>query len=76
MTGIASSFTALTGHTANLPASTASYFTGQGNNAMTNFPYWKEAANHWAVKGADFRWEVDDYANDSSKDTFHQIWIR
>lgn len=76
MTGIASSFTALTGHTANLPASTTDYFTSQGNNAMTNFPYWKVSVSHWGIKGADFRWEVDDFANDSSKDTFHQIWIR
>jgi hypothetical protein len=40
MTGINTSFTALTGHSANIPYYAASYFADQGTLAMTNFPFW------------------------------------
>lgn len=32
-------YTLLSGHTANLPASSASYYTNEGDGAMTNFPF-------------------------------------
>jgi hypothetical protein len=76
MTGIASSFTALTGHNANLPALTADYYTDQGNIAMTEFPFWLGNNYHWGIKGLGDRWEVDDFANNTSYHTFHQIWVR
>ena len=76
MTGIAGSYTALTGHTAYLPASTASYWTSQGNYAMTNFPFWLSGTYHWGIKGGGNRWEVDDMNGNYGYQTFHQIWVR
>ena len=76
MTGISSSYTALTGHTANLPASTTHYFTSQGNDAMTNFPFWRSGTYHWGIRGLGSRWEVDDYPSNYANHTFHQIWVK
>ncbi len=74
--GIQSSYTLLTGHSANLPASSASFFSDQGNSAMTEFPFWLGATYHWGIRGYSTRWEVDDFPNSNSYNTFHQIWIR
>lgn len=76
MVGIASNFTALTGHTAYLPGSTAHYFSDQGNSAMTNFPIYLVGTYHWGIKGSGNRWEVDDFLNNYTYNTHHQIWIR
>lgn len=76
MSGIASSYTLLSGHTANLPASASSFFSDKLDLAMTNFPFWLAGTYHWGIKGHDFRWEVDDFNGGSSYHTFHQIWIR
>lgn len=75
--GIQSSYSALAGHTAYLPASSTNFFPDEGNNAMTNFPYWKNGLYHWGIGGYGSRWEVDDYpASSYANNTFHQIWIR
>jgi hypothetical protein len=74
--GIQSGFTTLSGHTAFIPGSAASFFTGQGDLAMTNFPFWLASNYHWGIKGHNFRWEVDDFNSGSSFHTYHQIWIR
>jgi hypothetical protein len=76
MSGIASSYTALTGHTAYLPNSTANYFTDQANYAMTEFPFWLNSTYHWGIRGGGVRWEVDDFPNNFANSTYHQIWIR
>ena len=76
MSGIASNYTALTGHTAYLPLSAANYFTNQANIAMTEFPFWLSGTYHWGIRGSGSRWEVDDYPANSAYNTFHQIWIR
>jgi hypothetical protein len=73
MSGINTSYTLLTGHSALLPNSARDYFTNQGNYAMTNFPFWLGGTYHWGIKGHDYRWEVDDFNNSSSYHTFHQI---
>jgi hypothetical protein len=78
--GIAQSYSALTGHTANLPASADLFFSNYNTIAMTNFPLYLGGAYHWGIRGHDFRWEVDDFAanigNGYQFNTFHQIWIR
>lgn len=74
--GIQSSYTLLTGHTANLPASATSFFSNEGNNAMTEFPFWLGGTHHWGIRGSAYRWEVDDFPNSNSFNTLHQIWIR
>ena len=76
MSGINTSFTTLNGHTALLPNSTANYFTDQGNNAMTEFPFWLSGTYHWGIKGSGARWEVDDFPGSYQNSTYHQIWIR
>jgi hypothetical protein len=76
MSGIASSYTALTGHTAYLPNSTAHYFTDQANYAMTEFPFWLIGTYHWGIRGGGSRWEVDDFSGNFAYSTYHQIWIR
>ncbi len=76
MSGIETNYTLLSGHSANLPASSRSFFTNEANNAMTNFPFWLNGTYHWGIRGAGSRWEVDDYPNNSSRSTYHQIWIR
>jgi hypothetical protein len=76
MLGISSSFNPLSGHTAFLPASTANYIDNQGNIAMTNFPMYLHGTYHWGIYGSAYRWEVDDFPNNSANNTYHQIWIR
>jgi len=76
MNGIAGSYTALAGHNAYLPNSSANFFTDQGNSSMTEFPFWLNGTYHWGVKGGASRWEVDDFPNNSANSTYHQIWIR
>jgi len=74
--GISGNFSTLTGHSAYLPGSTANYIAGQADYAMTNFPFWLSNTYHWGIRGHGGRWEVDDFANNSSNSTYHQIWIR
>jgi hypothetical protein len=76
MIGISTSYTALTGHSAFLPASTANYVLNQGNSAMTSFPMYLDGMYHWGIYGFNYRWEVDDFPNNSANSTYHQIWIR
>lgn len=78
MTGIniPANFTTLSGHTAFLPASTASYLENMADNAMTDFPFWRRDTFHWGIRGHGTRWEVDDFPGTSGNNTFHQIWIR
>jgi hypothetical protein len=80
MTGINTSFTALTLHSAFLPNSAANYFTNEQTLAMTNFPFWLGGTYHWGIKGHNYRWEVDDFpagvGTGFQFNTYHQIWIR
>lgn len=74
--GLATNFTPLTGHTANLPAQINSQFPSKGDFALTEFPFYKSGANHWGIKGLTNRWEVDDYPNGNQNHTIHRVWIR
>lgn len=62
-------------HSANLPGSANSYYSDQGDLAMTQFSMYKSGSHHWGV-GAGSRWEVDDYPNGPGNDTIHRIWVR
>lgn len=73
--GIAASFTALPGHTANLPLAINMSVSDQGNYAMTEYPLWTGSTYHWFLSPALSRWEMDDY-NFSLPSTIHQIWGR
>jgi len=69
-------FTTLSGHNSYLPANAIYFFSNQGINAMTYFPFYSgtNPNHHWGISGENWRWEVDDIGG--SNDTHHQIWIR
>jgi len=74
--GIQSSFTALAGHTAVIPASANAFFGNQGDLSMTEFPYYVSGTNHWGIKGIGSRWEADDGVSSPAFNTYHQIWVK
>lgn len=80
MTGLSGNYTLLSGHDAVLPGGTLTYYTNEGTSAMTNFPFFVGAANHWGIKGGTYRWEMDDYpaltGTGYQNHTLHQVWIR
>jgi hypothetical protein len=78
--GLQSSFTALSGHTAGLPA-TGDFFIPDdlsypGNNAMTLHPFAQRNVRHWMANGGYNYWAMDDFGHDNINNTLHQIWIR
>ncbi|MFD3408544.1 discoidin domain-containing protein [Aquirufa sp. HETE-83D] len=91
MSGIATNSTPLPGNPVSyLPGSATSFFSNEGNLAMTNFPFWLGGTYHWGIKGGSvvgtanpiyYRWEVDDFPAGNGgtgyqNHTLHQIWIR
>ncbi|WP_298516977.1 hypothetical protein [uncultured Kordia sp.] len=73
-------FTTLTGHTANIPALAGNFFASQGDNALTEFPFFRSGQNHWGIRGLGNRWEVDDTPTAASpinsQSTIHRVWVR
>jgi len=84
MNGVDSIFTSLTSHTADIPATATAEYSNKADYAMTNFPFYQPGARHWGISGhpnpglgdAGFRWEVDDFPNNSANDTVHRVWVR
>ncbi|MHA7102324.1 RHS repeat domain-containing protein [Roseivirga pacifica] len=74
--GLAASNVLLSGHTANLPTSAASYYSNQGDLALTNFPFYRAGTYHWGISGAGTRWEVDNPPSGSTYNTIHRVWVR
>lgn len=74
MTGLESNFTALSGHTANLPAQSALYQSNHQNDALVNRPFYKYPEYTWRASSS--RWEVDDSPNNAQNSTIHKVWIR
>ncbi|WP_303318459.1 T9SS type A sorting domain-containing protein [Flavivirga abyssicola] len=68
-------FTALPGHTANIPTQAINVFSSQGDNALTEFPFWRSGQFHWGIRGGGSRWEVDDNAV-NTQSTIHRVWVR
>lgn len=75
------STTLLTGHTANLPASTNSVLKLE-NGAFNILPFADFGTSYWAI-GALGRWECDDYSSNfpdsalpTDAATFHKVWAR
>ncbi|NEV92532.1 DNRLRE domain-containing protein, partial [Psychroflexus sp. YR1-1] len=73
---IAANFTALTGHTANIPLATNNGDINRGDLALTEFPFYRTGNYHWGIRGRGSRWEVDDFPNNPSRSTIHRVWIR
>ena len=74
--GLGADYRALANHTTNIPGVGADGFTGQGDAAMTEFPFYLSGTYHWGIRGSGNRWEVDDYADNAVNDTVHEIWVR
>lgn len=70
--GLQSSFTPLSGHTAYLPGSTAGFSSNMGDNAMVDAPFFVASYSWASLK--DMR-HVDDYPNSAANDTLQQIWV-
>lgn len=66
----------LPGHSAYLPTSATTFYSGQGLLAMTNFPFYRDGLYHWGIKGNSNRWECDDYSRGSGYHTLHRFWVR
>jgi len=79
-------WTALEGHSANLPRSGNGWWGSFGH-----FFVYEGGVRTWAIKGSGFRWEVDDHVanregagpvanadgyDGTSRTTLHQIWVR
>ncbi|MBL4637465.1 MAG: hypothetical protein JKY56_26650 [Kofleriaceae bacterium] len=74
--GLRGQFEPYTDHTTELPASQDNRYTNQGDEAQTNFPFYRFGSRHWAIRGGSYRWEVDDYNGGAQPDTLHRIWVR
>jgi YD repeat-containing protein len=69
-------FTALAGHTGNLPAAAMGTFPNQGDLAMTEHPFYLASTYHWNIRSGGNRWECDDYPGGPQNTTLHQVWVR
>jgi len=70
----------LSGHNASLPASANCFDNGKGDNALTNFPFFKTSTLTWGIKATGSRggnsWEADSYNGNHQYNTYHQVWVR
>lgn len=73
--GIERSFTPLTGHTGQLPASALSFPATLPDGVLTDFPFYGATAD-WCVRGSGIRWEVDDLPVHERNATIHRVWVR
>ncbi|WP_346984736.1 fibrinogen-like YCDxxxxGGGW domain-containing protein [Chryseobacterium sp. POE27] len=79
--GLSTSYTALSGHTAFIPGTADIYWTNFGNLALTTFPFFKDLNYHWGIDAgrpntSNKAWEVDDYPQNASNSTYHQVWVK
>ena len=72
----AANYTLLGDHTASIPANAPDFWSNEGDLALTNFPFWRNAQAHWGIKGGGNRWEVDGYPNNFNNSTIHRVWVR
>lgn len=69
-----SGFTTLTGHTAHLPGSINNANGGNGNSAMTSYPFYDSSYGYyWYISSGN--WKCDDSAGNENT-TLHQVWVR
>jgi hypothetical protein len=78
-------WTALDGHTANLPATTNLAFSDTSSRnydsrtmsalGFAHYPFYREYYYHWAMRGHGNRWECDNWVG-SEHTTLHQVWVR
>jgi hypothetical protein len=73
-------YTLLPEHNATIPQNFDGCFRDQGDYALTEFPFYRNAAAHWVIGGGKgwlglrYRYEVDDWGR-NMYNTLHQVWI-
>ncbi|WP_422104218.1 HYR domain-containing protein [Winogradskyella sp.] len=74
----AANYDLLPSHTASIPQNASDAFGGNGDNALTEFPFFNGGAAHWGIRGNSNRWEVDDITvgNTNAYSTIHRVWVR
>ena len=75
MNGLSTNFVSLVGHNANIPATLSGNYSNQGEQALTNYPFWK-SGNNWGIKGQGRRWECDINTGLGANDTLHRVWVK
>lgn len=71
-------YTLLADHNSSIPQNATSRWTNQGDWALNYAPFYIGSSKHWDAglpQGNKLRWEVDDYPNNNSKATIHQVWV-
>jgi len=77
--GIRSSFTPFSDHTAMIPgAANSTITTTVSGRELCEFPFYRAGQYTWGIagSGSNNRWEVDDFPNNSSRNTLHRVWVR
>lgn len=75
--GLNTNFTALGGHTANMPGvALNAFFSDEQDLALTEYAFARFGSEHWAIKAFGHRWEVDDVPSNFNNSTIHRVWIR
>ncbi len=78
--GIQHYYRVLPGHDANLPEMADGFYADQGNQAMTNFPFYMDdpagQSFYWGVRGDESHWTLDHGRTGSGFDTLHRVWVR
>ncbi len=74
--GLSGQFQPYTDHTTDLPGNQNNRFPNQGDEAQTNFPFFRAGSQHWGIRGGGYRWEVDDFNGGAQPNTLHRIWVR
>jgi len=69
-------FTPLGNHSAFLPAATTDTWYQAANQHFHYYPFFKAYTYDWAVRGFGFRWECDDYVENSLRSTRHNVYVR
>lgn len=67
----------LPGHQAALPQVVETGWKDQGDNAMTNYPFFADlGAHYWSIATSWNRFECDDREAGGTTHTWHQVWVR
>ncbi|MEW7289140.1 T9SS type A sorting domain-containing protein [Aquimarina sp. 2304DJ70-9] len=69
-------FTALSDHTAELPAEADEFETDSGDEAFTDYAFYYDGDFEWNIKGDGDRWAMDDVPTNFENNTIHRVWVR
>ncbi|SHL75416.1 hypothetical protein SAMN05443634_1209, partial [Chishuiella changwenlii] len=73
--GIQNSFTPLTGHTTNLPATATNFDNAGANNELSIYPFYRPNF-YWNIGLSNVYWHVDDGNTTDITSTLHRVWVR